>query len=116
MLPSSPSFGGAGRWRTRPSSFIHHWSFVLRHCSANISGMKLIEVPAPAFDLAMTLDSGQVFHWEECGEGFVGAIAEMAVYVEQRGNVLKVRVRETPTRSPRPQPLSPLVPHSSGLY
>src|SRR6266481_1331774 len=92
-----------------PSSFIHHWSFVLRHFSANISGMKLIEVPAPAFDLAMTLDSGQVFHWEECGEGFVGAIADMAVYVEQRGNVLKVRGRETPTGSPRRRPLSRIV-------
>jgi N-glycosylase/DNA lyase len=88
---------------------------VLRHFSANISGMNLIEVPAPAFDLAMTLDSGQVFHWEECGEGFVGAIAEMAVYVEQRGNVLKVRGRETPTGSPRRQSLSTVVADYFGL-
>jgi N-glycosylase/DNA lyase len=71
--------------------------------------MKLVEIPAPDFDLAMTLDSGQVFHWEECGKGFVGAIADMAVYVEQRGNVLKVRGGETPTRSPRRRPLSTTV-------
>src|SRR6266480_5384062 len=71
--------------------------------------MKLVEIPAPDFDLAMTLDSGQVFHWEECGEGYVGAIADMAVYVEQRGNVLKVRGGETPTRSPQRRPLSRMV-------
>ena len=71
--------------------------------------MKLVEIPAPDFDLAMTLDSGQVFHWEEYGEGFVGAIADMAVYVEQRGNVLKVRGGETPTGSPRRRPLSRIV-------
>jgi N-glycosylase/DNA lyase len=71
--------------------------------------MKLVEIPAPDFDLAMTLDSGQVFHWEECGKGFAGAIADMAVYVEQRGNVLKVRGGETPTRSPRRRPLSTMV-------
>src|SRR6267154_5916949 len=71
--------------------------------------MKLVEIPAPDFDLAMTLDSGQVFHWEECGEGYVGAIADMAVYVEQRGNVLKVRGGETPTRSPQRRSLSRMV-------
>ena len=71
--------------------------------------MKLVEIPAPDFDLAMTLDSGQVFHWEECGEGYVGAIADMAVYVEQRGNVLKVRGGETPTRSPQRRLLSKMV-------
>ena len=71
--------------------------------------MKLVEIPAPDFDLAMTLDSGQVFHWEECGEGYVGAIADMAVYVEQRGNVLKVRGGETPTRSPQRRRLSRMV-------
>jgi N-glycosylase/DNA lyase len=88
---------------------------VLRHFSANIPGMKLSEVPAPAFDLAMTLDSGQVFHWEECGEGFVGVIGDMAVYVEQRGNALKVRGRETPAGSPRRQSLSTVVADYFGL-
>jgi len=34
-----------------------------------------IEIHAPDFDLAMTLDSGQVFHWQKAGNGFVGAIA-----------------------------------------
>src|SRR5712691_6786345 len=49
------------------------------------------KIPAPDFDLALTLDSGQTFHWESLGAGFVGAIGERAVYVEQHGDVLKVR-------------------------
>jgi N-glycosylase/DNA lyase len=53
--------------------------------------MKLLEIPAPNFDLAMTLDSGQVFHWQNVGNGFVGTIGDVAVYVEQRGNTLRVR-------------------------
>ncbi|HEY2614089.1 MAG TPA: DNA glycosylase [Chthoniobacterales bacterium] len=36
------------------------------------------------FDLGRTLDSGQVFHWEKWGDGFLGTIAERAVYAEQR--------------------------------
>ena len=58
--------------------------------------MRLVEIPAPDFDLDKTLDSGQVFHWEKIGDGFVGAIGDLAVYVEQRGDVLKVRCGATP--------------------
>ncbi|HEX3817769.1 MAG TPA: DNA glycosylase [Chthoniobacterales bacterium] len=50
-----------------------------------------MEIPAPDFDLALTLDSGQTFHWEPAGAGFVGAIGARAVYVEQRGDSLFVR-------------------------
>jgi N-glycosylase/DNA lyase len=53
--------------------------------------MRLEELPAPDFDLARTLDSGQVFHWEMCGAGFVGAIDDKAVYVEQRNDTLSFR-------------------------
>ena len=49
----------------------------------------------------MTLNSGQVFHWEKIGDGFVGTIGERAVYVEQRDDVLKIRDGEARTRSPR---------------
>ncbi len=52
--------------------------------------MKFLEAAAPDFDLALTLDSGQTFHWESLGAGFLGTIGERAVYVEQRGNVLKI--------------------------
>jgi 3-methyladenine DNA glycosylase/8-oxoguanine DNA glycosylase len=50
--------------------------------------MILTEIPASDFDLPMTLDSGQVFHWEKLGQGFAGTIGDCAVYIEQRGNVL----------------------------
>ena len=48
----------------------------------------LRRIAAPDFDLARTLDSGQVFHWEPCGAGFAGAIGAQGVYVEQRGGSL----------------------------
>jgi N-glycosylase/DNA lyase len=56
--------------------------------------MNLVKISAPAFDLAKTLDSGQVFHWEKVDDGFVGTIGERAVYVEQCGSVLQVRASE----------------------
>jgi N-glycosylase/DNA lyase len=55
-----------------------------------ISYVQLVEIPASDFDLAMTLDSGQVFHWEKAGAGFVGAIGDLAAYLEQRGDSLFV--------------------------
>src|SRR5438552_9898268 len=68
--------------------------------------MKLTEIPASDFDLAMTLDSGQVFHWERIGHGFVGTIDERSIYVEQERTVLKVRCAETaqPARETRALP------------
>ena len=59
--------------------------------------MKLAEIAAPDFDLEKTLNSGQVFHWEKLDNGFAGAIGGRAVYVEQRGDVLKVRDGEPPS-------------------
>src|SRR3984893_6089027 len=52
--------------------------------------MKLTEVAAPDFDPAMTLDSGQVFHWEKIDHGFCGMIGDRPVYAEQRGDSLWV--------------------------
>jgi N-glycosylase/DNA lyase len=74
----------------------------------------VIQIPAPKFDLAMTLDSGQVFHWEKIGNGFVGTIGDLPLYVEKRGDVLKVRFGATPTRSPR-RPLPGIVAHYFAL-
>ena len=66
----------------------------------------LVKIHAPDFDLATTLDSGQVFHWEKIGNGFVGAVGDSPVCVEQRRNVLKVRCGRTPqpTRQRRALP------------
>jgi N-glycosylase/DNA lyase len=47
-----------------------------------------MKIVAPDFDLEKTLNCGQVFHWEKCGAGFVGAVGAKAVYVEQRRNRL----------------------------
>jgi N-glycosylase/DNA lyase len=52
--------------------------------------MKLTAIEAPDFDLAVTLDSGQVFHWEPHGAGFIGTIDDVPLYVEQRGEQLLV--------------------------
>ncbi len=49
----------------------------------------LRSLAAPDFDLAKTLDSGQVFHWEQNGDGFIGTIGDEAVYVEQNGDVIR---------------------------
>src|SRR5262245_46839599 len=68
--------------------------------------MKFSKIPAPDFDLAMTLDSGQVFHWEKADGGCVGTIGDRALHVEQIGNALKVRDGgpPSPTRGPRALP------------
>jgi N-glycosylase/DNA lyase len=50
--------------------------------------MRLANITTKDFDLASTLDSGQIFHWESSGKGYVGAIGAKAVYVEQQGERL----------------------------
>lgn len=47
-------------------------------------------IAAPHFNLALTIESGQVFHWHPVGEGWVGTIGPQAVYVEQTGKSLRV--------------------------
>src|SRR5437867_3248410 len=76
---------------------------------------KLIEISAPDFDLAMTLDSGQVFHWQKVGNGFVGTIDDRAAYVEQRDQLLTVRFGETPKPARETRALPRLVVHYFAL-
>jgi len=68
--------------------------------------MKLVEISAAEFDLTMTLNSGQVFHWQRIGDGFVGTIGDLAVHVRQDNEMLKVRFGGPlkPTREPRVLP------------
>ncbi len=54
-------------------------------------------LPCPEFDLALTLDSGQTFHWEPTGAGFTGTIGDRAVYAEQRADQLFVSPNTAPT-------------------
>jgi N-glycosylase/DNA lyase len=60
--------------------------------------MKLTEISAPDCDLAMTLNSGQVFHWEKIDNGFLGAIADQPIYLEQRSEVLHAKVASASSR------------------
>ena len=41
-------------------------------------------IAAADFDLKKTLNCGQVFHWQQCGDGFAGAIGAKGTYLEQR--------------------------------
>jgi len=82
-------------------SFVLSHSFVIRHATFVIIFTNVIELPAPHFDLAMTLDSGQVFHWEKIGKGFGGGIGDRAAYLEQRGDVLRAKVASASSRSLR---------------
>src|SRR5437762_9371541 len=75
---------------------------------------RLEQISAPDFDLAKTLNSGQVFHWEKIGNGFVGTIDDLPIYVEQNGDFLKVRDGAVGTRSLR-QPLTRIVAHHFAL-
>ena len=61
-----------------------------RQIRDSLSAMKLVQIEAPDFDLEVTLDSGQTFHWERYESGFAGLIGDRAVYVEQQGSRLRV--------------------------
>lgn len=52
----------------------------------------LAPVPALEFNLALTLGSGQVFHWLAQDDGFLGVIGDAPVYVEQRAETLWTNV------------------------
>lgn len=47
-------------------------------------------VAAEDFDLALTLECGQLFHWVREGAGWLGMIGDRPVQVEQRGGELLV--------------------------
>jgi N-glycosylase/DNA lyase len=61
--------------------------------------MNVIKILASEFDLVKTLDSGQVFHWEKVGKGFVGTIGDLPVCIEQRRELLCAKVASTSSRS-----------------
>ena len=77
--------------------------------------MKFTKIRAPEFDLEKTLDSGQVFHWERIGDGFVGTIEDRAFYLEQRGEFLKVRDGEAPSPTREPRVLPGIIARYFGL-
>lgn len=52
--------------------------------------MTPVAIEAPEFDLRLTLESGQVFHWEPAGRAWRGLIDRQPVVVEQSGRRLLV--------------------------
>lgn len=50
----------------------------------------LCSIAAPGFDLSLTLNCGQVFHWRAQGAGWLGVIGEEPCYLEQQGDSLLV--------------------------
>jgi N-glycosylase/DNA lyase len=58
--------------------------------------MKHMKIRAPDFDLEKTFDSGQVFHWQKVGDGFVGTVGDFPLHVRQDKEMLKVRFGGAP--------------------
>ncbi len=52
----------------------------------------LAKLSTPDFDLALTLNCGQAFHWKQHGPGWLGMIGDSPCYAEQRGDTLLVPV------------------------
>ncbi|HEU0208990.1 MAG TPA: DNA glycosylase [Candidatus Udaeobacter sp.] len=77
--------------------------------------MKFTKIRALDFDLAMTLESGQVFHWQNADGGFVGTIGDRVVHVEQVGNVLKACDDDPPSPRNGPQTLPRVIAHYFAL-
>ena len=96
-------------------SFVLRRSFVIRHSSFVIIFTNVIAIPAPDFDLEKTLNSGQVFHWQKAGAGFLGIIGQYAVYAEQDDNLLKVRFGGTPKPRRETRVLPGMIAHYFAL-
>jgi N-glycosylase/DNA lyase len=52
--------------------------------------MRTERIPCPDFDLRLTLNCGQVFHWRADGPGWLGVIGDEPCYLEQCGDELIV--------------------------
>ncbi len=50
-----------------------------------------LEIPAQHFDLRITLESGQAFHWILADDGYAGCIGDVPCWIAQRGGTLHVR-------------------------
>jgi N-glycosylase/DNA lyase len=61
-------------------------------------GTKLIDLPAPEFDLQRTLESGQIFHAMPSGPGWQVLVDRQLLYAEQQGATLRVNDTELASR------------------
>ena len=51
---------------------------------------RLVELSAPDFDLDQTLSSGQVFHWRQHREGWLGTVGDEPLYAESAAAGVRV--------------------------
>lgn len=51
---------------------------------------RLVELPAPDFNLDQTLSCGQVFHWRKHGEGWLGTVGSEPLYIESTPSAVRV--------------------------
>ena len=77
--------------------------------------MKFTKIRAPDFDLEKTLNSGQVFHWQKVGDGFVGAIGDLPALCRATREFLKVRFGGPPKPTREPRVLPGIVAHYFAL-
>lgn len=52
--------------------------------------MRLTRLPEVEFDADLTLNCGQVFHWDKVENGYAGAVGKRAVYLELSGKQPRV--------------------------
>ena len=64
----------------------------MKSVAANSGGLEATRA-AEDFDLTLTLECGQVFHWQREGAGWLGAIGSDPIYVEQRGGEMFLPAR-----------------------
>ena len=50
---------------------------------SSLPSVEKMELPSWPFDLAATLNSGQVFHWSPWADGFAGLVGEVPLYLAQ---------------------------------
>ena len=64
----------------------------MRHPAGTPNSLAIAEasLTAAPFDLEMTLTCGQVFHWQRSAAGWLGAVGDTPLYVEQHGDTLRV--------------------------
>lgn len=60
--------------------------------------MDRFQITASDFDLKKTLNSGQVFHWEKVGAGFIGTIGDLPVQVWQTEQTVIANVASASSR------------------
>lgn len=55
-----------------------------------MSRQDLVSIGIHEFNLGLTMESGQLFHWSKVENGYVGLIGTTPIYIEQQGSALLI--------------------------